>query len=101
MQQVLQTALTPLINMLAVAGLVSIPGMMTGQIISGGDAITAAKYQILVMFGVGAAGTSSSILAIAAAMAAVTDSEHRLRLDRLSSRPEHPLAAAWCASACV
>lgn len=41
----LATALTPLINSLSVAGLVSIPGMMTGQILAGGDPLNAAKYQ--------------------------------------------------------
>jgi putative ABC transport system permease protein len=35
-QQVLKTALTPIINMLSIAGLISIPGMMTGQILAGG-----------------------------------------------------------------
>ena len=44
-KRVLQTALTPTINMLNVAGLISIPGMMTGQILAGGDAVVAAKYQ--------------------------------------------------------
>jgi putative ABC transport system permease protein len=43
---VLKTALTPIINMLSIAGLISIPGMMTGQILAGGDAIVAAKYQV-------------------------------------------------------
>jgi Uncharacterised protein family (UPF0014) len=32
--------------MLSVAGLISIPGMMTGQILAGGDAVVAAKYQV-------------------------------------------------------
>lgn len=45
-KRVLYTALTPTINMLSVAGLISIPGMMTGQILAGGDAIVAAKYQV-------------------------------------------------------
>ena len=38
-KRVLYTALTPTINMLSVAGLISIPGMMTGQILAGGDAV--------------------------------------------------------------
>ena len=36
-------------------GIVSIPGMMTGQILGGSDPATAARYQIVIMFLIGAA----------------------------------------------
>ena len=97
MQRVLQTALTPTINMLSVAGLVSIPGMMTGQILAGGDAVTAAKYQIMIMFGIAAAGSSAAIVAVGAAACTLTDGEHRLRLDRLTDRGDELLYNLWCA----
>lgn len=45
----LQTALIPMINSLFAVGLVSLPGMMTGQILSGVSPMVAAKYQIIVM----------------------------------------------------
>jgi putative ABC transport system permease protein len=45
----LQAALIPQINALLAVGLVSLPGMMTGQILSGVDPLTAARYQIMVM----------------------------------------------------
>ena len=51
-----KTALIPITNMLFAVGLVSIPGMMTGQILSGVSPLIAAKYQIIVMtmfFGTG------------------------------------------------
>ena len=38
----------PMINGMATAGLVSLPGMMTGQILSGTDPAEAVKYQILI-----------------------------------------------------
>ncbi|OUR75397.1 hypothetical protein A9Q83_18430 [Alphaproteobacteria bacterium 46_93_T64] len=44
-----QTALIPIINSLFAVGLVSLPGMMTGQILSGVSPFIAARYQILVM----------------------------------------------------
>lgn len=100
MQRVLQTALTPTINMLSVAGLVSIPGMMTGQILAGGDAVTAAKYQIMIMFGIAAAGTCASIVAVGAAACTLTDESHRLRLDRLTDRGDELLYNLWCARRC-
>ena len=42
-------ALIPLINMLFAVGLVSLPGMMTGQILSGVSPLIAVRYQIMVM----------------------------------------------------
>jgi putative ABC transport system permease protein len=58
----LNAALIPMINSLFAVGLVSLPGMMTGQILSGVSPIIAAKYQIVVMcMFFGAAGMSASI----------------------------------------
>lgn len=45
----LETAMIPMINSLFAVGLVSLPGMMTGQILSGVSPVIAAKYQIVVM----------------------------------------------------
>lgn len=44
-----RAALIPSINAMAAMGLVFIPGMMTGQILSGTDPIIAVKYQIAIM----------------------------------------------------
>ena len=45
----LQSSLIPVINSLFAVGLVSLPGMMTGQILSGVSPLIAARYQIVVM----------------------------------------------------
>jgi len=45
----LRASLIPLINSLFAVGLVSLPGMMTGQILSGVSPLIAARYQIVVM----------------------------------------------------
>ena len=45
----LDAALIPQINGLLAVGLVSLPGMMTGQILSGVDPLVAVRYQIMVM----------------------------------------------------
>jgi putative ABC transport system permease protein len=45
----LDAALIPQINALLAVGLVSLPGMMTGQILSGVDPMVAVRYQIMVM----------------------------------------------------
>jgi putative ABC transport system permease protein len=40
----------PLINSMMVVGIVSLPGMMTGQLLVGVDPVEAVKYQIVIMF---------------------------------------------------
>jgi putative ABC transport system permease protein len=80
----LKTGLMPILNAMAAAGVVSLPGMMTGQILAGIDPVEAAKYQIMIMFLIAGA---TAIAVLAGALAAVhllTDERHRLRLDRLS-----------------
>lgn len=49
-QESIKTGLIPIINSMAAAGLVSLPGMMTGQILAGNNVQDAVKYQILIMF---------------------------------------------------
>jgi putative ABC transport system permease protein len=45
----LRSGLIPIINAMAAAGVVSLPGMMTGQILAGSPPFEAAKYQILIL----------------------------------------------------
>jgi putative ABC transport system permease protein len=45
----LGAALIPITNSMLAVGLVSLPGMMTGQILSGVDPLVAVRYQIVVM----------------------------------------------------
>jgi len=45
----MQAAMIPVINSMFAVGLVSLPGMMTGQILSGVSPLIAVRYQIMVM----------------------------------------------------
>jgi putative ABC transport system permease protein len=49
-QHALQTGLIPTLNAMMVVGIVSLPGMMTGQILAGASPVEAVKYQIVIMF---------------------------------------------------
>ncbi len=61
----LQTSLIPITNALFAVGLVSLPGMMTGQILSGVSPFIAARYQIMVMCMIfGSAGISAAIFLV-------------------------------------
>ena len=58
----LETAMIPQINALLAVGLVSLPGMMTGQILAGVEPVIAASYQIVVMCMIfSSAGLSAAI----------------------------------------
>ena len=82
----LRTALMPIVNSMAATGLVSLPGMMTGQILSGVDPTDAVKYQILIMFLIAGGTGFGALVAVLAAAARLTDARHRLRLDRLTAK---------------
>jgi putative ABC transport system permease protein len=57
-----QAALIPITNSLLAVGLVSLPGMMTGQILAGTSPLIAARYQIIVMCMIfSSAGISTAI----------------------------------------
>jgi putative ABC transport system permease protein len=63
----LQSSLIPVINSLFAVGLVSLPGMMTGQILSGVSPLIAARYQIIVMCMVfGSAGITTTLFLVLA-----------------------------------
>ncbi len=81
--QALRTGLMPIINAMSAAGVIALPGMMTGQILAGADPVEAVKYQVVVMFLI-AGGTGIGVfLAVYAGSRRLSDSRHRLRLDRL------------------
>ncbi len=55
-----RTSMIPIINSFFAVGLISLPGMMTGQILSGTSPLIAVRYQIMVMCMIfGAAGIST------------------------------------------
>jgi putative ABC transport system permease protein len=69
---------------MAAAGLVSLPGMMTGQILSGSPPMEAAKYQMMILFLITAGTGLGSAAAVWVGSRRLFDSRQRLRLDRLT-----------------
>jgi putative ABC transport system permease protein len=79
----LRSGLIPIINAMAAAGIVSLPGMMTGQILAVSPPIKAAKYQLLIMFLISAGTGLGSVAAVWIGLWRLFDERERLRLDRL------------------
>ncbi|MFL5560088.1 MAG: ABC transporter permease [Gemmatimonadaceae bacterium] len=64
-RRALVAALIPAVNGLMIVGLVSLPGMMTGQILAGSSPLTAVRYQIVVAFMLaGAVAMTSTIVVL-------------------------------------
>lgn len=82
----IRTALIPTINVMSAAGIITLPGIMTGQLLAGMDPISAAKYQILLMFLIVGGNCLGAFTAVYAAIFRLTDQRERLRADRLKSR---------------
>ena len=79
-------ALLPLINQMSAAGIITLPGIMTGQILAGMDPMEAAKYQILLMFLLAGGSGLGSVIVVYLGARRLTDERQRLRLDRLATR---------------
>jgi len=61
-QAAMSTSLIPIINSMFAVGLVSLPGMMTGQILAGVSPLSAVRYQIMVMCMIfGSSGLAAAI----------------------------------------
>jgi putative ABC transport system permease protein len=81
--QSIRSGLIPIINSMAAAGLVSLPGMMTGQILGGSPPMEAVKYQILIMFLIAGGTGLGTMVAVWLGSRRLFDERQRLRLDRL------------------
>ena len=84
----MRTGMIPIINAMAAAGVVSLPGTMTGQILGGSPPLEAVKYQILLLFLI-AAGTGFGVIcSIWLTNKKLFDGRHRLCLEKLRGHPE-------------
>jgi len=82
-QQAIRSGLIPIINAMAAAGVVSLPGMMTGQILAGAPPVEAVKYQILIMFLITVGTGLGTLGAVTIGSRRLFDARQRLCLDRL------------------
>lgn len=86
-RQALRSGFMPIVNAMAATGVVSLPGMMTGQILAGAAPGEAVKYQLLIMFLIAGTTGLAVIGCVYGAALRLTDERHRLRLDRLAEPP--------------
>jgi len=83
LRHAVRTGMVPIINAMTAAGIVSLPGMMTGQILAGSPPLQAVAYQIVVMFMIAAAVAIGAMLVVVLAGRHFMGADAVLRLDRL------------------
>ncbi len=78
-----KAGLTPTINSMMIAGVVSIPGMMTGQILAGSDVAPALRYQIMIYFLIVSTVCLGVLIVLRLRLRRHFTVDHRLRLEML------------------
>jgi putative ABC transport system permease protein len=78
-RQAISAALIPTLNSMMVVGVVSLPGMMTGQILAGTSPLIAVRYQIVVMIMISAAVSLSAYLMVVMLSRHYFTRQHQIR----------------------
>ncbi len=79
LRESVKAALMPTINSMMMVGLVQLPGVMTGQILSGIDPLIAVRYQIMIMYMWVTASTLTNILVLALVYRQFFTPRHQLK----------------------
>ncbi len=84
--EAVRRGMIPIINSMMVIGIVSLPGMMTGQILAGADPLEAVKYQIMIMFMLAAATSVGCMVMAILAYRRLFSRKHQLLTERIQRR---------------
>ena len=80
-KQAITQGLNPLIATMTVIGLISLPGMMTGQILGGSSPAIAIRYQIMIMLAIFVGCTTNMFLSIIFSNRFIFDKFGNLKMD--------------------
>ncbi|KAI9482067.1 hypothetical protein BX667DRAFT_493725 [Coemansia mojavensis] len=81
-----RTAMIPSITAMSITGLISIPGMMSGQILGGADVMDAARYQQVIVFMISASVALGVVISVNSAAFIVVDGQPQLRPERIVNK---------------
>jgi putative ABC transport system permease protein len=84
LQHAVRTGMIPIINSMMVVGIVSLPGMMTGQLVSGMAPIEAVKYQIVIMFLIASATGLGTVGVVLLSFLRLFNVDHQFLSERIS-----------------
>ena len=81
-----RTGMIPIINSMMVVGIVSLPGMMTGQLVSGMNPLQAVKYQTVIMFMVASTTALGTVGIVLLSYRQVFNRNHQFLVDHITSK---------------
>ena len=83
-QAAVRTGMIPIINSMMVVGVVSLPGMMTGQILAGAKPVTAVRYQIIIMFLIASGTALGTVGVVVLSYFRLFNRRHQFLYERIS-----------------
>ena len=86
-RQAVKTGLIPTINAMMVVGVVSLPGMMTGQLLAGASPVEAVKYQIVIMFLIASGTALGTVSVVLLSYRRLFNDDHQFLDALLDERP--------------
>lgn len=85
-RQAVRAGMLPTLNQMSVVGIVSLPGMMTGQMLAGESPNEAVRYQIVIMFLIAASSSLGTVGAVLLTYRRLFSADHRFLAERLKRR---------------
>jgi len=82
-----RTGMIPIVNAMLVVGIVSLPGMMTGQLLAGAEPMDAVKYQIVILFLIASATALGTVSVVLLSYLRLFNSHHQFFPGRITQRP--------------
>ena len=82
----IRTGMIPMINSMSVVGIVSLPGIMTGQLLAGARPAEAVKYQIAIMFIIAAGTALGTISVVLLSYRRLFNSSHQFLYDEIRQK---------------
>jgi putative ABC transport system permease protein len=82
----IQTGMVPILNSMMVVGIVSLPGMMTGQLLAGVAPAEAVKYQVVIMFLIASATALGTVGVVLLGYRRLFNSRQQFLFDQISTR---------------
>jgi len=85
-RKAVRAGMIPTLNQMTVVGIVSLPGMMTGQVLAGESPQDAVRYQIVIMFLIAASSALGTVGAVLLTYRRLFCADHRFLRYRLEER---------------
>ncbi|EIO3970585.1 ABC transporter permease [Vibrio vulnificus] len=85
-RQAMQKSFAPILASMAATGLVTLPGMMTGQILGGASPMVAIKYQLIIMIAIFVTLTLSVVITLELALHRCLDRNGQVKTNTLDTK---------------